>query len=348
MLQYFTEDPAKKAEFLHLLAQQNKIVLTSHQNPDGDAFGSALGLASVLKAQGHQVSVISPTEHADFLSWLPGTKQVLDYQKKETTTQAEQLISEAEIIFCLDFSSLNRLKNMEAAVRNSPAVKVLIDHHQEPEHFADFVYWNDQAAATCQLIYELIEKLEWKAFVNKEAATCLYTGILTDTGSFRFDHTSREVHRIAGELLDFGINPNRISRSLFDQNSADRLKFLGFALGERLVYLEEFRTSYFYFTKEELESFHSKSGDTEGIVNYGLSIAGAVMSAIFVERDDLIKISFRSIEDFSVAAFSRDHFEGGGHKNAAGGKSTDSMENTLKKFLSLLPQYKEKLLAQAT
>ena len=345
MFQYFTQSPEKKSAFLSLMADPKKIVITSHQNPDGDAFGSSLGLAAILKEMSHDVQVISPTDHADFLNWMPGTADVLDFQNKEHRAQAEKIIADADLVFCLDFSALSRVKEMESLFRESKALKVLIDHHQQPENFADYVYWDERAAATCQLIYLMVEELDWKRFMNKDAATCLYTGILTDTGSFRFDSTSKEVHRIAGELLETGINPNKISRNLFDQNSLDRMKFLGYALGEKLTYLEEFKTSYFYFSKEELEKYNSKSGDTEGVVNYGLSVAGAVMSAIFIEREDMIKISFRSVDDFSVSELARDHFDGGGHKNAAGGRSAESLENTVKKFLELLPQYKQKLLA---
>jgi phosphoesterase RecJ-like protein len=348
MAQYFTDFPEKKSAFLSLMADRAKIIITSHQNPDGDAFGSSLGLASVLKQLGHKVTVISPTDHAEFLNWLPDVENVLDFQNKEQVKSAESLINEADIIFCLDFSSLNRLKGMETIIRDSTAIKVLVDHHQEPEDFADYVFWDEGAAATSQLIYRMIEQLDWKNLITKETAICLYTGILTDTGSFRFDNTSKEVHQIAGELLEKGINPNRITRNLFDQNSLDRIKFLGYALGEKLTYLADYRTAYFVFSKEELEKFNSKSGDTEGIVNYGLSVAGTVMSVIFIERDDLIKISFRSIEDFSVADMARTHFNGGGHKNAAGGQSKDSLQKTVDRFLELLPLYEKNLLAQPT
>ncbi|AWV99822.1 DHH family phosphoesterase [Arcticibacterium luteifluviistationis] len=346
MHQYFTDNQNQKDDFLALLKGPKNIVLTAHQNPDGDAFGSSLGLLAFLKQLNHNVTVISPTDHADYLAWMPGVNEVLDFQNNQHLPTAKKLIEEADIIFCLDFSSLGRLGAMEENFRASSALMVLIDHHQEPESFADYVFWNEKAAATCELIYLMIEELGLLDYVNEDVATCLYTGILTDTGSFKFDSTSITVHRIAGELIDKGINPNSINRKLFDQNSIDRLRFLGFALKEKLNYLEEFRVAYFYFSKEELEEYNSKKGDTEGLVNYGLSISGAVMSAIFIERDGIIKISFRSVDDFSVSEFSRNHFSGGGHRNAAGGKSDDNLESTVKKFLELLPTYKEKLTSQ--
>ncbi|WP_341226385.1 bifunctional oligoribonuclease/PAP phosphatase NrnA [uncultured Arcticibacterium sp.] len=346
MHQYFTDNQKQKDEFLALLEKPKNIVLTAHQNPDGDAFGSSLGLWAFLKQLNHNVTVVSPTDHADYIAWMPGVSEVLDFQNEKLQPRAKEIIEKADIIFCLDFSSLGRVGDMEESLRTSSALKVLIDHHQAPETFADYVFWNEKAAATCELIYLMIEELGLLKYINKDVATCLYTGILTDTGSFKFDSTSITVHRIAGELIDKGINPNAINRRLFDQNSIDRLRFLGYALKEKLNFLEEYRVSYFYFSKEELVAYNSKKGDTEGLVNYGLSISGAVMSAIFIERDDMIKISFRSVDDFSVSEFSRNHFSGGGHKNAAGGKSDDSLEDTVKKFLELLPTYKGELTSQ--
>jgi phosphoesterase RecJ-like protein len=346
MHQYFTDESDKKDKFLSFLSTPQKIVLTAHQNPDGDAFGSALGLYALLKQMNHEVHVISPNKHSDYIGWMPGADQVIDFENELEHGRAKRIIKEATLIFCLDFSSLNRLGRMEGAIKEASAKKVLIDHHQMPENFVEFVFWNEKAAATCQLIYELIENLELLNYVNLDVATCLYTGILTDTGSFKFESTSKEVHRIAGELINVGINPNRINRKLFDQNSLNRVRFLGFALNEKLNYLEEYRVAYFFFTKEELERYDSKNGDTEGLVNYGLSISGSVMSAIFIEREDMIKISFRSVDDFSVADLSRSYFLGGGHKNAAGGKSTDSLESTVNRFLELLPLYKKRLLSQ--
>jgi bifunctional oligoribonuclease and PAP phosphatase NrnA len=247
------------------------------------------------------------------------------------------------MIFCLDFSALNRIKHMEEFVKNASAKKVLIDHHQQPENFADFVYWSEKSSATCELIYELIEKLGDKALIDIPLAECLYAGLVTDTGSFRFDSTTQEVHRVAGELLAVGIQTNSVHRRIFDSNTFERMKFLGFVLGEKLIYLPEYNVSYMAISKDELARFSSKNGDTEGIVNYGLSIKGVVMAAIFTERDDMIRISFRSIDDFSVSEFSRNHFNGGGHKNAAGGRSHESLEKTVEKFLALLPQYQKKL-----
>lgn len=343
MQEFFTDSVQKLQDFNLLLASPKRIVITTHQNPDADALGSSLGLASYLKKKNHSVQVITPTDYPEFLQWMSGEKEVINFESEKQET-AKRLIAEAEIIFCLDFSALGRIKAMEEYVRNSAAKKVLIDHHQQPESFADFVFWNEKAAATCELIYQLIEILGDKALIDVSAAECLYAGLVTDTGSFRFDSTTKDLHRVAGELIEIGVQTNDIHRKIFDNNSLERMQFLGFAISQKLVYLPQYRVSYIAISKEELARFGSKNGDTEGIVNYGLSIKGVQMTAMFVERDDMIRISFRSVKDFSVSEFARNYFSGGGHKNAAGGRSYDNLSKTLEKFLSLLPQYQPQLL----
>lgn len=345
MHQFFTEASELKESFISFFSIPRKIVITSHQNPDGDAYGSSLALYAVLHAMGHHVTVISPTDHSEFLAWMPGVNKVVNFEGKHQD-EAIKTIQKAEAIFCLDFSALSRIKEMEVHIRVSKAKKVLVDHHQEPEDFADYVFWNEKAAATCELLYLLFEQVAWLPYLNKDAATCLYTGILTDTGSFKFDSTTSEVHRIAGKLIDIGIVPGLIHRKLFDNQSVERVRFLGFALSEKLIHLPEYRVAYFKFSADELARFNSQKGDTEGIVNYGLSIEGVIFSAIFIEKDDMVKMSFRSVDDFSVSEFARTYFSGGGHKNAAGGRSFDSLADVEKKFLNLLPEYKQQLLAQ--
>ncbi len=332
----------KIEEFRSELATPKKIVITTHQNPDADALGSALGMCGYLKAKGHQPTVITPTDYPDFLRWMNGENEVINFEVYSLQNEAKKLINEADLIFCLDFSALNRIKDMENHVRKASATKVLIDHHQQPENFATYVFWNEQAAATCEIIYQLIEQLGETNLIDKQIAECLYAGLMTDTGSFRFDATNKEVHRVAGELIDKGIEVNKLHRKIFDSNSIERMQFLGYALSQ-LKYLPEYNVAYFAISKEELEKFNSKNGDTEGIVNYGLSIKGVRMAAIFVEKGDLIKISFRSVDDFSVSELSRKHFEGGGHHNAAGGRSYLSLEATVEKFLNLLNSYKDAL-----
>lgn len=346
MVKYFSDSPQELADFQSDFKNARKVVITSHQNPDGDAFGSGLGLYAYLKSlHFDSVAFISPTDYADFLGWMPGVSDVVVYESDQKE-YAEKLMAEADLFFCLDFSAAARIKDMKDSLLASPAKKIVIDHHEQPEDFADYIFWNEKASSTCELVYQFIDKIGDVEQINQESAICLYTGLLTDTGSFKYEATSPEVHRIAGLLLAKGVVPNQIHRSLFDNNTLDRLKFLGYILNKKLVYLPEFRVCYIKLSQKELQKFNSKTGDTEGIVNYGLSMAGVVMSAIFIEKDGLIKISFRSVDDFSVSDFSREHFEGGGHKNAAGGRSKQSLEETEEKFLNLLPYYKNQLLLQ--
>jgi bifunctional oligoribonuclease and PAP phosphatase NrnA len=346
MQEYFTDNNQKLTLYNDWFNKAKNIVITSHQNPDGDAFGSALGMYAYLQNFSFEsLTYISPTDYADYIAWMPNVANIVVYDSKEKPT-AQALLKKADLIFCLDFSSAERVKDMKADLLASPAKKIIVDHHEQPESFGDLIFWNEKASSTCELVFQLIEKLQQKDKIDLNAATCFYTGLLTDTGSFKYDSTSAEVHRIAGELITIGINPNRIFRNLFDNNTFDRLQFLGYVLSQKMVYLPEYRTCYFYVSESELQKYNSKSGDTEGIVNYALSMAGVVLAAIFIEKDGIIKISFRSVDDFSVSELSRDNFSGGGHKNAAGGRSTLGLAETVQKFLNLLPDYKNKLLLQ--
>lgn len=343
MVDYFTKDKHKLDLYSNWIKEAKNIVITSHQNPDGDAFGSALGLWNYLTKFGFDsLTFISPTDFADFIAWMPGVPSIVVYDNKNKTL-ANQLIDEADLIFCCDFSSGSRMKDMKDQVLNATAKKIVIDHHEQPESFADLMYWNEHASSTCELIYHMIVELGHEDMINLDVATCLYTGLLTDTGSFKYPATTPEVHNIAGKLLAKGVVPSAIHRSLFDQNEFEKLQFLGYVLNKKMTYLPEYRVCYTYISEKELKKYNSKNGDTEGIVNYGLSIAGSVMSAIFIEKEGLIKISFRSVHDFSVADLARDYFEGGGHKNAAGGRSVLSLEETVQKFLTLLPYLKSQL-----
>ncbi len=342
MQNFFTDSIELLKEFKELLNSPRRIVITTHQNPDADALGSSLALYHYLIKKGHQVQIITPTDYPDFLRWMPSENLIINFEG-EHQNKAKVLINQAEMIFCLDFSALGRIKSMTEWVQNAPAVKALIDHHQAPEDFAKFIFWNEKSAATCELIYQLIEKLGDKSLIDITIGECIYSGIITDTGSFRFDSTGAEVHRIAGELITLGIKTNPIHRKIYDSNSLERMRFLGYVLSQKLVVLPEYHVAYMALSKEELGQFSSKNGDTEGIVNYGLSIKGVVMSVIFTEKDDMVRISFRSIENFAVSELARKYFNGGGHKNASGGRSDDTLEATVSKFLSILPEYQDSL-----
>lgn len=327
------------------LGQPRKAVILMHHKPDADALGSSLGLNGYLKKRGHSTTVIAPSDYPNFLNWLPGNEEVLVFQK-ETAGKVASHIHNADIIFCLDFSSLNRINELGELVRISAARKVLVDHHLEPEKFADFEQWDDTAASTAELIYQLIVELGDDDLIDAPIAECLYAGLLTDTGGFRHSNTSYKVFIVASELVAHGASPHKISKLIYDTNSLERLRLMGFVLGQKLQVIPEYRTAYITLTRDELKEFASQTGDTEGLVNFGLSIKGIVLSVLIYERkDNSVKLSFRSVGNFNVNELARKHFEGGGHKNAAGGQTNLSLEETLKKFTGLLAQYKEQLIS---
>lgn len=332
----------KLQAFKALLGAPQKIVITTHHKPDADALGSSLGLFGYLKKKGHQVTVITPTDYPDFLSWMKCNDEVLIFNENNET-QSARLIEAADIIFCLDFSSLDRINELGELVRASKAIKVLIDHHLDPEDFADFKFWSTQAAATAELVFELIEDMGEVDLIDKDIAECLYAGIMTDTGSFRHSNTTVNVHKITAKLMEKGADNTKVAKLIYDTNSVERLKFIGFSLSERLIILNKFNTAYFAIDSEDLDKFKSKTGDTEGLVNYALSIKGIVMAVLIIERDGEVKLSFRSIGEFPVNEIAKEFFGGGGHRNAAGGKSDLSLDDTVKKLISILPQYKEQL-----
>ena len=319
----------------NLLATPKKIAIIPHRSPDGDAMGSTLALYHFLLKLNHYPVVISPNEFPNFLAWLPGSETVLIYENdKENGTKK---LNEAELVFTLDFNALHRTGEMEQVLNKLSAPMIMIDHHQKPDIYATVTYSDTSIGSTCEMIYNMISYLDKKEMLDKTIATCIYTGITTDTGSFRFPSTTSTTHRIVADLIDLGINNSAIHNLLFDNNSANRLQLLGRALQNIKVFPEN-KTSYITLSQKELDEFHYQKGDTEGIVNYGLSIKGIHFSAIFIEHRDenIIKISLRSQGNFDVNQFARQHFNGGGHINAAGGKSYESMKATTNKFEELI------------
>lgn len=327
------------------LSSPKKVVITTHHKPDADALGSSLGLAGYLKKRGHQVTVITPTDYPNFLAWMQGNDEVIIFNEGNEDKSAG-LVAEAELIFCLDFSVLSRINELGEMVRAAAAEKVLIDHHLEPEDFASYTFWSTAAASTAELVFQVIVDLGDRDMIDKNIAEALYAGIMTDTGSFKHPTTTEYTHMVVADLIRLGTDVHRVSKLVYDNNTLDKLKFIGYALSEKLQVLPEYNVAYIAITAEELQRFNSRTGDTEGLVNYALSVEGVVMAALLIDRTEAVKISFRSVGDFSVSDFSRAHFEGGGHKNAAGGKSDLSLDETVTKFLSLLPQYKEQLQAK--
>ena len=334
------------SEEIHLvkeiLSTPKKIVITPHKNPDGDAVGSVLALWHYLKQKDHEATVIVPNDFPVFLKWMPGVDDIINFEKNKETSI--QLIDEADLIFTLDFNDLGRIGAMEEYFRKADTKFIMIDHHQEPEPYATVEYSDVSMSSTCEMVYNFIEFLGDRDQITGDMASCLYAGILTDTGSFKFSSTTGKTHRVVADLIDRGADNSKIHNKIFDTFSADRLYLLGRALNN-LVILEEYNTAYIRLSKNDLEEFNFKKGDTEGFVNYGLSLEGICFAVIFIENgeDDYIKISLRSEGSFSVNEFARAHFNGGGHTNAAGGRSDLSMDETVLKFTSLLDGYKEQL-----
>ena len=326
-----------------LLAQPKKIVITTHHKPDGDAMGSSLGLYNYLIQLGHHTTVITPTDYPKIFNWMPGNGEVVIYTDNEAASA--QLIAQASIIFCLDFNALSRINEMGRLVGESNAVKIMIDHHLEPEDFDNYRYWNVNAVATAQLIYQfIIEELDGGKYINGDVASCLYTGIMTDSGSFRFPGTTSAVHRVIADLIDAGAVNWHIHELVFSDSSEERLRFLGHCLSDKLEVLPEYNTALITVNRDELEKYHVATGDTEGIVNYALSIAGIRLAAFIVERKDKVKLSLRSKGTFPANEVCKKYFNGGGHRNAAGGHSQQSLSQVTNQFKTILPEYKTLLI----
>ncbi|MFL1011888.1 DHH family phosphoesterase [Flavisericum labens] len=325
-----------------LLATKKKIVIVPHKNPDGDAIGSSLGLCQFLLKGNHKVHVITPNDFPSFLKWIPGSDAILKYDSQSRICDA--LINDADIVFTLDFNAFHRTGDMESVLEESKATKIMIDHHQSPDDYALYTYSDVSMSSTCEMVYHFIDMLGDTNLIDKDIATCLYVGIMTDTGSFRFASTSSTTHHVVANLIERGANNSEIHNHIFDSNSYESLQLLGRALSNLKV-IPESRTAYITLSQEELNQFNYKKGDTEGVVNYGLSLDGIILAVIFIEdkQEGIIKISLRSKGNFSVNEMSRAHFNGGGHINAAGGRSHLSLHETVEKFISILPSYNKAL-----
>jgi phosphoesterase RecJ-like protein len=329
-------------EIFPQLRDPKNVVITTHQKPDGDAMGSSLGLFHFLKQLGHSVTVISPTNWADFLDWMPSTKLVLDYERQ--TEEANELIDKADWIFCLDFNTLSRTKRMEEKLANAPGIRILIDHHQEPQ-IEKFAYGvsSTNKSSTCEMVYDLIMDSGNEAFINESVAECLYSGVMTDTGSFRFPSTSASVHRMVATLKDKGLQHSRVHEALFDNYLENRFRFIGHILLNRMEIFYEYNTALIAVNQQDLIKYDIITGDTEGLVNYPLSIKGIKLAAIVIDRGEERKCSFRSKGSFDVNTFARKYFNGGGHFNAAGGQSKEPLDAVVAKFKEAMTENKDQL-----
>ena len=324
----------------NLLSDKKNIVITTHVNPDGDAMGSSLGLHNFLLKMGHSVNTIVPNDYPDFLSWMKNNNSVINYS--EDNKRASDIINDSEVIFCLDFNNLKRINSLGEFVKNSNSIKILIDHHLEPSNTFDYKVHDADASATAELVYDLIEFIN-PDFIDKDIAECLYTGILTDTGSFKFASTSSKVHRIVADLIDRGAQIEKINNKIYNTNSLDKLKLVGYALSKKLEITSNGNAAYIILSRKDLADYNYKKGDTEGLVNYALSISKVNMATLIIETKERIKFSFRSVGGFSVNKFARDYFNGGGHKNAAGGSLEVKLSLALDKFLDKIDEYQKEL-----
>ncbi len=313
-----------------------------HQKPDADAMGSTLGLYHFLVQFGHSATVISPTNWASFLNWMPGCKEVVDYERD--TDKANILIDQADWIFCLDFNVLSRTKRMEERLANAGAERILIDHHQQPqvEVFAYGVS-NTKKSSTAEMVYDFIMESGHEDKINAFVAECLYAGVMTDTGSFRFPSTTASVHRMIATLKERGLNHSNVHEALFDNFSENRFRFIGNVLMNRMEVFYEYNTALIAVPQQDLIKYDIKTGDTEGLVNYPLSIEGIKLAAIIIDRGEERKCSFRSKGDFDVNTFARTYFGGGGHFNAAGGQSKEPLEKVVEDFKKAMMENRDKL-----
>ena len=324
------------------LSAHKNIVIIPHKNPDGDAVGSVTALYGYLIQLGHQVNMVSPNDFPLFLKWMEYSELFINYEQDQSV--ADKLLQEADFIFNLDHNAFHRTGSMEQILGELKGTFVMIDHHQQPDDFATYMYSDTSMSSTCEMIYHFIEMMEDTDRITPAMATAMYTGILTDTGSFKYKSTTSTTLRVAAHLVDKGANSEDINRKIYDVNTPSRMKLLGVALSN-LVILEKYRTAYITLSQKELDDNNFRKGDTEGFVNYALSLDGIVFAQIFIEKasEFIIKTSLRSKGDFDVNKMARENWEGGGHQNAAGGKSDLSMEDTVNKLISILPTYENEL-----
>jgi phosphoesterase RecJ-like protein len=336
MKQVFTDKQING--LLDLLKEPKQIVITTHHKPDGDALGSSLGLCSVLRKAGHSAEVVVPSEFPAFLSWMSGADQVTDFIREPK--KAREKLAAAQLVFCLDFNEPSRVEQMQAELRNVKVPIVLIDHHLDPAPgFGQVIFSHTSYASTCELLVDILLQTGMDHLLDRESAECFYTGIMTDTGSFRFNSVSASTHLMTARLMAEGVRNDIIHERIYDTNSYWRMRFLGYTLHEKMQFLEQYQTVIMTASQKDMDAYHHQPGDLEGIVNFGLSISGVQISALFAERDGLIKISFRSKGTFSVKAIAEKYFEGGGHRNAAGGRSRLKLDQAVQRFIDVLPEF---------
>ena len=325
-----------------LLSTPKDIVITTHRNPDGDAIGATLAMYHYLNTLGHTVRMISPSEYPNFLTWMPAVDEIIIYDTD--MERSKELIERADVFFFLDFNALDRIDKVGELIMLQKGTKIMIDHHLYPEPCADYLISDTMVSSTSELIYDLLERLGDKHRINRKIAECIFTGILTDTGSFKYS-TSPKLFRVVADLIELGVDDYLLQDLIFNSMEEKNLRLLGHCLSKRMEILDEYRTGIIVLTKEDYEKYDIQRGDTEGIVNYLLKLKNVKLAAFITEQPTIVKISLRSKGDFSVQEIAKKHFKGGGHKNASGGFSFQSLATTLRKFKEVLPEYKDQLLS---
>ncbi len=334
----FTEEKIER--FNSLVKNAKNIVITAHKSPDGDSIGSSLALYHYLKQEHQNVQVCHPDKAPHFLSWMTGFDEIVTHEEKEI--EVERLMQEADLIFCLDYNSPGRIGKMDDLLAQSTANKIMIDHHRDPaDDFVQLMFSDPATCSTAQLIFELIETRSDLSKINNDVSQAIYTGIITDTGSFRFSSVTPKTHKIAAFLIENGLEHSTIHENIFDTNTENRIRLTSYALLEKLVLVRELETAYISLSQAEQERFSATKGDTEGLVNQALGLAGIKMAVFFKESDGIIKISFRSIGNIPVNNMARNHFSGGGHRNASGGKHVGKLKDAISKFVTILPNFVE-------
>jgi len=328
--------------FEQLVKNSSKsIVLIPHMNPDGDAMGSVLGLWRVLKNAGIKVKVVSPTKYPEFYHWLDGHDEVIIYSHHPK--QSARALDESDLLICMDFNQLSRLGDMKALVENYPGKKILVDHHPYPGNFTDLIISDITYSSTAELIFAVLQSTDLAQYIDRDAATSFFTGIMTDTGSFDFNVSNPNTFEVVAQLTRMGIDQLDIHSKVYDNYSADRMRLMGFCLSNRMTVYPEYHAACMYITLEDQKAFNFKTGDNEGFVNMPLSIKGVVFSVLFTEKEKYTKASFRSKGKFAVNEVSEKYFNGGGHRNAAGGELYASLSEALAQFEKLLPEFEDRI-----
>lgn len=328
-------DKEKIKEFENQIDSFDKFVISMHANPDGDTFGSALAMYLILKKLGKEVSVVSPDKYPDFLDWMPAAENVKVYITDGK--EAKEAFSNAECILCLDFNASHRVYHMQKQLEKPNKYRIMIDHHVYPdEDFFDLLFSHPEFSSTAELLYSILESSRFNGLIDKDIAENIFVGIMTDTGSFSHSCNRSETFLTTAKLINYGIDVKKINDLIYNNNDLNRLKLRSFAVNNRMKVIPEKKTAFMWLSTEDLEKFDHKSGYTEGLVNVPLSIKGIELSALMIEQNDIIKISFRSKSDFEVNTFADKYFNGGGHKNAAGGRLSDNLENAINTFEEVL------------